>query len=69
MQHTYQKATKLFKICRNYLRTGMLHAREFITTQVVRLGDILSPYLFIILKDDERHQKMQRIVCTLNHRQ
>lgn len=47
-----RRIKSFYKICRNYVRTGNTTSDEFITTQGVRQGDILSPYLFIILMDD-----------------
>jgi hypothetical protein len=39
-----------FSAC--YVRTGNNTSEEFIITGEVKQGDILSPYLFIILMDD-----------------
>jgi hypothetical protein len=41
-----------YKKCRCYVRTKKNKSEEFIVTAGVKQGDILSPYLFIILMDD-----------------
>jgi hypothetical protein len=41
-----------YKKCRCYVRTKNNKSEEFIVTAGVKQGDILSPYLFIILMDD-----------------
>lgn len=41
-----------YKVSRCYVRTGNNSSEEFRVTAGVRQGDILSPYLFIILMDD-----------------
>jgi hypothetical protein len=41
-----------YKKCRCYVRTGNNKSEEFIVTAEVKQGDILPPYLFIILMDD-----------------
>lgn len=38
--------------CRNYVRTANSISNEFLTTSGVRQGEILSPYLFVILMDE-----------------
>jgi hypothetical protein len=40
------------RTCRNQILTANMVSEEFRTTADVRQGDILSPYLFIILMDD-----------------
>ena len=47
-----KRIQSFYKCCRNYVRTGNSSSEEFLTTSGVRQGDIISPYLFIILLDD-----------------
>ena len=42
----------MYKVCRNVVRTANSKSAEFTTSTGVRQGDILAPYLFVILMDD-----------------
>lgn len=56
--------------CRNYVRTANSISNEFLTTSGVRQGEILSPYLFVILMDEivtnDHHQINANIVWPPN---
>jgi hypothetical protein len=42
----------MYKVCRNVVRTANSKSAEFTTSTGVRQGDILAPYLFVILMGD-----------------